>query len=272
MELAATLQELRRAAGLSGTVLGAMVFMSQAKVSRIENGRIVPSITDVELIVHALGVGAERSRELVGLARVANSEYRSGRRLEQRGAGARQRDHLALEKQARLTRTFLPTMLAGSVQIPAYTRQAVSGTPRVCPPDLIDEVLAGKALRRDVLHDPDREFVFIHTEAALRWRLIDVAGMAAQMEHLAVVGDRPNVSIEVIPLAAVVPAGPLHMFVIYDDRLVGIEVKTGMLMLRDPVDVAQYAELFAFYRSHALRGEAARDFVLSIAEDFRRSQ
>lgn len=271
MELATTLRELRRAAGLSGQALGAKVFMSQAKVSRIENGRIVPSTTDVELMVHALGVAPEQSRELVGLARVANSEYRSGRLLEQRGVGARQRDHLALERQARLTRYFLPTMLAGAVQIPAYTRQAVSGTPRLRPAGVVDEVMAGKALRRHVLDDADREFVFLHTEGALRWRLVDAAGMAEQMEYLAAAGERPNVSVEVIPFDATVPAGPLNMFVIYDDRLVAIEVKSGMLMLRDPVDIARYSELFDFYRRHALRGGAARDFVLSVAEDYRRS-
>ncbi len=59
------------------------------------------------------------------------------------------------------------------------------------------------------------------------------------------------------------------MFVLYDDRLVAIEVETGMIMLRDPVDIAHYAELFDFYRRHALRGEAAREFVLAVAEDYR---
>lgn len=271
MELATTLRGLRRAAGLSGHALGSRVFMSQAKVSRIENGRILPSITDVELIVHALGVDPEQGRELVGLARVANSEYRSGRSLDQRGHLARQREHLALEQQAGLTRYFLPTMLAGAVQITEYTRQAVSGAPRARPVAEVDEVLRGKAMRRQVLDSEFREFVFLHTEAALRWRLIDAAGMAEQMNHLAAIGDLPNVSIEVIPFTAVVPASPLNMFVLYDDRLVAIEVKTGMLMLRDPVDITRYADLFDFYRRHALRGAPARDFVLSVAEDYRRN-
>lgn len=77
-------------------------------------------------------------------------------------------------------------------------------------------------------------------------------------------------SIDVIPFSATVPAGPLNMFVIYDERLVAIEVMSGMLMLRDPVDIARYADLFDFYRGHALRGEAAREFVLAVAEDHRR--
>ncbi|MGQ0777087.1 MAG: helix-turn-helix domain-containing protein [Pseudonocardiales bacterium] len=69
LELSSALRDLRRAAGLSGHALAARVYMSQTKISRIETGRIIPSITDVELIVYALDADAERSRELVSLAR-----------------------------------------------------------------------------------------------------------------------------------------------------------------------------------------------------------
>ncbi|MGH3564722.1 MAG: hypothetical protein ACRDRH_01545 [Pseudonocardia sp.] len=110
--------------------------------------------------------------------------------------------------------------------------RAVSGTLHVPSARVLDEVMAGKALRRQVLDDPER------------------VGR----------GD---------PLTAAVADAPLHMFVLYDDRLVAIEVETGMIMLRDPVDIAHYAELFDFYRRHALRGEAAREFVLAVAEDYR---
>lgn len=48
LELATALRDLRRAAGLSGQALGARVYMSQTKISRIETGRIVPSVTDGE--------------------------------------------------------------------------------------------------------------------------------------------------------------------------------------------------------------------------------
>ena len=60
------------------------------------------------------------------------------------------------------------------------------------------------------------------------------------------------------------------MFMLFDDRLTAIEVKTGLLMLRDPVDVQYYVDTFEYFRSHALRGETARDFILSVAEDHHR--
>jgi transcriptional regulator with XRE-family HTH domain len=271
MELAEALRELRRAAGLSGAALGARVYMSQTKVSRIETGHVIPSVTDVELLVHALQVEPDQGRELVGLARVANTEFQPNRVMNRRGYAIRQRDHLALEEQSGLTRMFLPTMLGGFLQLPAYTRCAVNGGVRPRPPDVIDEVMAGKALRRAVLDRPEKEFEFLLTEGALRWKLLDAAGMAEQMEHVASVATRQNVTVYVIPFTAEIPTGALNMFALYDDRLVGIEIETGMLMLRDPTDVRYYTELFEFFRGYALRDAEARDFVLSVADDFRRS-
>ncbi len=214
MELAGALRELRRVAGLSGAALGAKVYMSQAKVSRIETGHVIPSITDVELLAHALQVEPERGRELVGLARIANTEYEPNRVVQRRGYLTRQREHLALEEQCRLRRQFLPTMLGGIIQLPAYTRRAVTDAVHSEPATVIDEVMAGKRLRRAVLDRPDKRFEFLLTEGALRWRLLDAAGMAEQMDHLAADAARPNVTIEVIPFAIEVPIGPLHTYVL----------------------------------------------------------
>jgi transcriptional regulator with XRE-family HTH domain len=75
LELARALRDLR-GSGLTGEALGRRIYMSQAKISRIETGRITPSVTDVELIVHALRAEPERSRELVDLAASSGTSCR----------------------------------------------------------------------------------------------------------------------------------------------------------------------------------------------------
>ena len=269
LELATALRDLRRAAGLSGQALGARVYMSQTKISRIETGRIVPSVTDVELLLYALDVDAERSGELVWLARVANTEFRPGKLRARAGPAARQRDLQALEAQCRVQRHFLPTMVTGLIQTPAYARQALSW-PEERSPAVVEEIVNHKVQRQAILHRDDKEFVFLLTEAALRWRLLDSVDMAAQVEHVARVAGLPNVTIEIIPFRARVPVGPLNVFVVYDDRLARVESKTGVLVLRDPTDVRYYLDLFALYQRYTLRGDAAREFLLKIADDFRR--
>ena len=63
--LASALRDLRRAVGLSGERLAQRCHMSQSKVSRIENGRLLPSVVDVDRILRALGVDQATSRELL---------------------------------------------------------------------------------------------------------------------------------------------------------------------------------------------------------------
>lgn len=53
-DLAKALRSLRKAAGLSGDRLAAKTHMSQSKISQIESGKVVPSLLDVERVLHAL--------------------------------------------------------------------------------------------------------------------------------------------------------------------------------------------------------------------------
>lgn len=246
LELSAALRDLRRAAGLSGHALAARVYMSQTKISRIETGRILPSVTDVELIVYALDTDAERSRELVSLARTANTEFRPGRLRTRAGHATRQRDLQALEAQCRVQRHFLPTMVPGLIQTPAYARQALS-RPVERSQAAVEEIVNHKVQRQAILHREDKQFVFLFTNAALRWRLLDSVDMVAQVEHIVQVAGLINVTIEIIPLRTRVPVGALNVFVVYDDRLARVESETGLLVLRDPTDVHYYLDLFAQY-------------------------
>lgn len=79
MDLAGALRRLRRASGLSGERLAARTLMSQAKISRIETGKTVPTIMDVERILSALDVPLERAQELLALAKLANIEFQNDR-------------------------------------------------------------------------------------------------------------------------------------------------------------------------------------------------
>jgi ribosome-binding protein aMBF1 (putative translation factor) len=61
-DLASSLHDLRKASGLSGDRLARRCGMSQSKVSRIETGRLQPSVVDVEQVLTALEVDLRTSR------------------------------------------------------------------------------------------------------------------------------------------------------------------------------------------------------------------
>jgi hypothetical protein len=85
---------------------------------------------------------------------------------------------------------------------------------------------------------------------------------------MAELSERPNIEIAVIPLNAEISNAPLNTFVIYDNRLVLVEVFSGEISLTDPKDIAHHVDLFEFFYRHALTGDRARSVLLSARDDF----
>lgn len=266
--LAQALCDLRRATGLSGERLARRVHMSQSKVSRIENGRLLPSVVDVDRILRALDVDQATRAELLALARVANTEYQDIRASVRRGLHHRQHDLAALEAGASNMRHFLPALVTGLLQTPEYMRAAMD-TPVEAAGGDTSTAIALKLERQAILHDQAKRFEFLLTESAVRWLLCRPSVMALQLDRLVSLSRLPNVSIGVLPLGAQVDAGAFHTFVTYDKHLVTVELFTGLLVLRDPKDVDHYHALFDFFGGHSLWSDAARAFLGDIADVYR---
>ena len=112
-ELATSLRDARRAAGLTGERLSARCGISQSKISKIETGKVLATASDVERILTALGTGQERANQLLALARLANTEFQGVRASLRRGLHQKQRELSALEAETQHTRFFLPLMITG---------------------------------------------------------------------------------------------------------------------------------------------------------------
>lgn len=268
--LAGALRDLRWASGLSGERLAARCGMSQSKISRIETGRLLPSVVDVQQILGALGVDQATRQQLLALARVANTQYQDIRASVRRGLHHRQKELAALEANATHIRYFLPALITGLLQTPAYLRQALHSP--VDPAARADRSrsIAAKLARQSILDDHSKRFDFLLTDSAVRWQLCDPPAMAAQLDHLISISHLPTVQMGILPQQARIPDGPMNGFVIYDTRLVTIELFTGQLVLRDPKDIDHYHALFGFFTSHALWSDAARNHLQTLAEVFRR--
>ncbi len=270
-DLASALHDLRKASGLSGDRLARRCGMSQSKVSRIETGRLIPSVIDVEQVLTALEVDEATRRELLALARVANAEYQDVRASVRRGLHHRQRELAALEANATLVRHFLPTLVTGLLQIPEYMRAAMS-TPVEPAAGDVGRAIALKLERQAVLYDKAKDFEFLLTESAIRWQLCEPSIMAVQIDRLVSLSQQSNIRIGVLPLSVQVHHGAFHTFVTYDRRLVTIELFTGRLVLRDPKDIEYYRSLFNFFGAHALWADDARGVLKALADAFRDSK
>lgn len=266
--LADALRDLRRAVGLSGERLARRCHMSQSKISRIETGRLLPSVMDVECILRALDVDTAIRDELLALARVANIEFQDIRDTMRRGLHRWQRELATLEADARDMRHFLPAMITGLLQTPEYMRAAMDKPVEPAAGDT-SAAIAIKLERQAVLHDPAKQFEFLLTESAARWPLCPPGVMALQLDRLVSLSKLPNVRIGVLPLTTQVSHGPMQTFVTYDKHLVTVELFTGLLVLRDPKDIEYHHTLFDFFSSHALWDDAAHGFLGELADTYR---
>ncbi|GGP51113.1 Scr1 family TA system antitoxin-like transcriptional regulator [Streptomyces melanogenes] len=128
-ELAATLKGLRKAAGLSGDRLARRMNISQSKVSRIENGRVRPSLVDVEQYLRGVDAPPEAIDRVMSLARLANTEWRNLRSLRRAGLGTRQAELKALEASSGHLRYFLLSLITGLLATPEYVRASLTHSP-----------------------------------------------------------------------------------------------------------------------------------------------
>ncbi len=263
-ELATAMREARKQAGLTGERLAARCGISQSKISKIETGKVLPSATDVERILTALGLGGEHTAEVIALARLANTEFQSVRASLQRGLHQKQRELAALEVDSQHIRFFLPLMITGLLQTPEYARASLANFPGDYP-----QAIAKRLDRQAALYNSAKRFTFVLTEAAVRWQLCEPRVMAVQMGRLASLSELPNIRLGVIPLDKYVPDGPLNTFTVYDERIATAETFGGVIMMRDPRDVNYHLELFAFFEQYAAFDTEVRALLESYAQGFR---
>lgn len=251
-------------AGLTGDRLATRVKFSQSKISKIENGKVTPTLIDVERLLRALKVSPEIVDEITGLTRLANTEWEDERTLWRRGLEKRQIELATVETAAKELRYFLPSMITGLLATAEYVRASLEYTPGDRT-----RAIAKKLERQAVLFDSSKVFTFLLTEQAVKWTVITPHAMAVQIERLISLSHIPTVRIGVIPYGPLLARGPMNTFTIYDDRLVTVETFTGRIVLQDARDIAEHLDLFMLYESHSMYGDQARQCLHDWASIYR---
>ena len=264
-DLAATLRDLRVGAGLTGARLAVRCAMSQSKISKIETGKVIPSVVDVERILQALNAPQRVLSDVTALAKLANTEFQDVRSLLRKGLEKKQHELSGMEVVTTEFRFFLPAMITTLISTPEYIRESLAHVQGDTA-----KAIAKKLERQAVLYDSAKSFSFVLTEPAVRLPLGSPAIMALQLHRLASLSYLSNIELGIIPVTARPPRGPLNTFTVYDERLVTAETFTGAVMMRDPRDVAFHIDLFRRFAAVALFGDDARERLAEWAAVFRR--
>ncbi|MBE1588542.1 Scr1 family TA system antitoxin-like transcriptional regulator [Nonomuraea angiospora] len=192
------LKKARNAAGLSQTALGDLLSCSESLVGLIERGKRRPSKKFTLAAEAILGLNGELFGLLPNTTVMSTPKWFS--------------EWPKVEEKAHTIRTWQPLVVPGLLQTARYARAILSAEPGVTEQWI--EAAVETRLRR--------QSVFERESPPMYWALLDecvllrpVGGkevMREQLEHLLKMGERPNISLQIVPLEIGVTAGLLGGF------------------------------------------------------------
>jgi transcriptional regulator with XRE-family HTH domain len=266
--LAAALRALRRDAGLSGEGLAGLLGWSQSKVSKIENGRTRPAVADVMAWADATGAGEEARSALVGLVEAASAQTVSWWASHRAGLAARQREVAEVEARTVRLWNFQPAVVPGLLQTAGYARRVLALADVSGQRDVAAAVTA-RLERQAVLYDEGRQFEFVLTEAALRWRPGPPGLLLAQLDRLLSMATLPNVRLGVVPWDREAAAAPANGFTVFDtgeEAVVLVETLSTESFLTGERHLEVYRQAFDRFREAAFFGEDAATAITTIKQ------
>jgi transcriptional regulator with XRE-family HTH domain len=216
--LAERLQRMRKAAGLTGEQLAAQAGWPRTKISKLENGRQLPTDADVTAWAQACGRDGDLPA-LLDLLSEALAVHRQFRHRVGRGHAAIQQELDRLVREAKLIRNVEVTIIPGLLQTAGYARYRLQESVRShgFAADQVEATVAARMRRQDVLYERGREFEFIITEAALRLLPCPPQVMLGQVDRLGSLSGLAHITLGIIPFGVELAVAPMLAFMVLDD-------------------------------------------------------
>ncbi|MET8165305.1 Scr1 family TA system antitoxin-like transcriptional regulator [Streptomyces sp. NPDC005329] len=264
--LGARLRGLRAEAGLTGAVLAQRAGVGQPTVSKVENGRMVPSLDVLRRLALALELDEPITREVVDLLAAIEAAPDTDETSGSDALAGTTLDNAV--RSARLVRSFQCVVLPAMIQSAEYARHVFDSAPSMTP-ETVGRAVAARVERQSLLYEPGREAVFVLTEAVLRTWPGNPSLMFAQLDRLLAVESLSTVRLGVIPWRRAVPVMPRNGFTLCDRRAVVVETFRGERLLDDSAEIAAHEETFALFEEAAIFGSDARELLLRVMQEFR---
>jgi transcriptional regulator with XRE-family HTH domain len=268
--LASELRLLRTAAQLHGKDVAASLGWSPSKVSRIENGRSGIGEDDLERLVELYGVPDQQAGYLRRLAPSARPRGWWDAYAETLSAGYA--NLIRMEAGSQALRCYGALVPHALLQTPDYAREVILSTWEPPSPAEVERRVQVCRRRQDVLDDGLRLSAVVD-ESVLRRSVVpgdaarDTAIRRGQLERLARVAARPNVTLQVLPFAAGLPPVTAGSFAVLDSPASGapdvvyLENKTRIFFIDAEAEVHRYTRAFDLISEMALDPAASLALV-----------
>lgn len=251
--LARRLSQLRQANGYTANQVCDKLDWGRGKVGRFEsNAWIRPEMSDVRDLLRLYEKSEDQRHELESLA------VRARERPWWRDYGeVFENEFPGYEADATRIRVFVPLVVPGLLQTPAYTKAYLGVGAR--PSEWQERAVEARQRRQRVLDREDGtapDLVAVVTEAALLYRWGSQADRRAQAAHLAVMSRRPNVELRMVRFAdgpAPGMSGPVTIFDFPGDepRTVFAETEYAVAEVTGSTDADAYVDTFDRIRAAA---------------------
>lgn len=266
-QLGTELRQLREAKGLTGDEVTERLGWYNAKVSRIEKGRISVPWSDVADLLDVYEVTDPAVREaLVQLAKAARQKewWQPYSDLLSKNA----RTYIGLEAAAETLRTYQPSSVPGLLQTPAYARAVIMrGGPLTLSDEEVERRLGLRLKRQDVISNTGNlDLWAVLDEAVLHREIGGPRVMEEQLRHLTDMAARPRVDLQVLPFSAGPHASLGGMIGIFsfpgpDEDVACIDTAAGTLFLERSMDVRKTSAAFQHLTATALSPAESIDLI-----------
>jgi transcriptional regulator with XRE-family HTH domain len=244
----AALRELRLAAGKTSADVEELLDCSQAKVSRIEKGRV--GIKRAELLAMLDLYGASEGQRAIVLEKWTEASVRSKAVQSLSDLPPKLRALIRQQSEASVISCLQPLVIPGMLQAEGYAR-AIHEADGFVADDDVERAVAARMKRGELLLKDDGPlFRAVVSEGVLR----DVIGsprvMIEQLEHLLQISQRANVDFQVHPHTAGAygtMSGPLTILQFPDPEdapSVYLEYPAGGEWVEDPNSVGVFIAVF----------------------------
>jgi transcriptional regulator with XRE-family HTH domain len=177
-----------------------------------------------------------------------------------------------IEATAAQLRLFEHSLVPGLLQTEDYAKAVLLSRPGTSAAET-DELAVARIERQAILYRDRPPIVWaVVDEGVLRRQIGSAKVMHEQLVHLWGMADRPNVTIEVVPLSAGAHSGLMGAFAIAESdgmaRAAYLETVTEGYISETPAVLSEVGLAFDTLRSEALPRGASKDLILKWAEDY----
>ncbi|MFI6686209.1 Scr1 family TA system antitoxin-like transcriptional regulator [Streptomyces sp. NPDC050485] len=257
--LGAELRFARERSGLTQEELGQPLFVSGSFIGQLESGTRRMHLEYARQIDQILGTESFFTRNCVAAAK---SKYP---------------DHFAEAAEAEAVavtiREYAPLLIPGLLQTETYARAVFRAYQPTAPDTVIDELVAARLERAQLLSDPTTPLLWVVIDEAVLRRVVGgSAVMAEALAHVAALGSQHRVIVQVLPFDAgahMALEGSLKLMAFEDAPPLAYLQGLGTGRLQDdPATVAQYELTYDLLGASALSPQQSLALIKSVAEDY----